>query len=74
LLKRFLSEAQAQRYVADVIETTPPTLDGRPRAKLLQPYYSPHLKDYPDESKEEADWWKSFLDHRPGIDHRFGVQ
>ena len=60
LLKRFLSEAQAQRYVADVIETTPPTLMASREAKLLQPYHSPHLKDYPEESKEEADGGKVF--------------
>jgi iron(III) transport system substrate-binding protein len=60
LLKRFLSEAQAQRYVVDVIETTPPTLMAGREAKLLEPYYSPHLKNYPEESKEEADGGKVF--------------
>lgn len=54
LLKRFLSEAQAQRHIVDVIETTPPTLMAGREAKLLASYYSPYLKHYPDESKEEA--------------------
>ncbi|MBI2228688.1 MAG: extracellular solute-binding protein [Deltaproteobacteria bacterium] len=60
LLKRFLSEAQAQRHIVDVIETTPPTLMASRDAKLLAPYISPHLKNYPDESKEEADAEKVF--------------
>jgi len=54
LLKRFLSEAQAQRHIVDVIETTPPTLMVGRDSKLLAPYISPHLKDYPDDSKEDV--------------------
>jgi len=54
LLKRFLAEAQAGRHLVDVIETTPPSLMAGRDAKLLAPYFSPHLKLYPDDSKEEA--------------------
>jgi iron(III) transport system substrate-binding protein len=60
LLKRFLSEAQAQRHIVDAIETTPPTLMAGREANLLAPYYSPHLKHYPDESKEDAEDGKVF--------------
>jgi len=58
LLKRFLSEAQAQRHIVDVIETTPPTLMASRDAKLLAPYISPYLKDYPGDSKEDVDGGK----------------
>jgi iron(III) transport system substrate-binding protein len=60
LLKRFLSEAKAQRHIVDTIETTPPALMAGREARLLAPYYSPHLKNYPDESKEDADGGKVF--------------
>jgi iron(III) transport system substrate-binding protein len=55
LLRRILSEAQSKRNLADVIETTPPTLMIMRDNKLLQPYYSPHLANFPADAKEEAD-------------------
>jgi iron(III) transport system substrate-binding protein len=55
LLRRILSEAQSRRNLADVIETTPPTLMMMRDNKLLQPYYSPHLGSFPSDAKEEAD-------------------
>jgi iron(III) transport system substrate-binding protein len=55
LLRRILSEAQTKRNLADVIETTPPTLMVMRDNKLLIPYFSPHLANYPADSKEEAD-------------------
>jgi iron(III) transport system substrate-binding protein len=54
LTRRILSEAQARKNLADLIETTPPTLMVMRDNKLLMPYYSPHLAAYPDDSKEEA--------------------
>jgi iron(III) transport system substrate-binding protein len=54
LTRRILSEAQARRGLADVVETTPPTLMVMRDNKLLLPYFSPHLESYPDDSKEEA--------------------
>lgn len=54
LLKRFMSEAQANRHIVDVIETTPPTLMASRDANLLTPYISPYLKNYPDDSKEDV--------------------
>lgn len=55
LLRRILSEAESKRNLADLVETTPPTLMVMRDSKLLLPYYSPHLSLYPEESKEEAD-------------------
>jgi iron(III) transport system substrate-binding protein len=55
LLRRIMSEAQSKRNLADVIETTPPTLMIMRDNKLLQPYYSPHLANFPADAKEEAD-------------------
>jgi iron(III) transport system substrate-binding protein len=55
LTRRLLSEAQARRNLADLIETTPATLMMMRENKLLQPYFSPHLANFPDDAKEEAD-------------------
>ena len=60
LLRRILSEAQSKRSLADVIETTPPTLMMMRDNKLLLPYFSPHLAAFPADSKEEADKDKVF--------------
>jgi iron(III) transport system substrate-binding protein len=54
LATRILSEAHARRYIADAIETTPGSLMLVRDNKLLLPYTSPHLADYPDGSKEKA--------------------
>ena len=55
LTSRLLSEAQARRNIADLVETTPATLMMMRDSKLLMPYFSPHLANFPDESREEAD-------------------
>jgi iron(III) transport system substrate-binding protein len=55
LTRRLLSEAQARRSIADLVETTPATLMMMRDSKLLVPYFSPHLANFPDDSKEEAD-------------------
>jgi iron(III) transport system substrate-binding protein len=49
-----LSEAQAKRYIVDAIETTPGSLMLVRDNKLLLPYTSPHLADYPEGSKDKA--------------------
>ena len=54
LASRILSEAQAKRYLVDVIETTPGSLMLVRDNKLLLPYTSPHLADYPEGSKDKA--------------------
>jgi iron(III) transport system substrate-binding protein len=55
LTRRLLSEAQAHRNIADLVETTPATLMMMRESKLLMPYFSPYLANFPDDSKEEAD-------------------
>jgi iron(III) transport system substrate-binding protein len=55
LSRRLLSEAQTKRSIADLVETTPATLMMMRDSKLLVPYFSPHLANFPDDSKEEAD-------------------
>lgn len=55
LTRRLLAEAQSRRNLADLVETTPPTLMFMRENKLLLPYFSPHHAAYPDDSKEEAD-------------------
>lgn len=54
LASRILSEAQAKRYIVDTIETTPGSLMLVRDNKLLLPYNSPHLGDYPEGSKDKA--------------------
>ena len=54
LASRILSESQAKRYIADAIETTPGSLMLVRDNKLLLPYASPHLSDYPEGSKDKA--------------------
>ncbi len=54
LVSRILSEGQSKRYIADVIETTPGSLMLVRDNKLLLPYNSPHLADYPEGSKDKA--------------------
>jgi iron(III) transport system substrate-binding protein len=55
LTRRILSEAQSRRHLADLYETTPPTLMVLRDNNLLMPYFSPYLASYPADSKEEAD-------------------
>jgi iron(III) transport system substrate-binding protein len=54
LISRITQEAQAKRYIVDTIETTFPILKVMQEYKLLAPYFSPHLAQYPDEVKESA--------------------
>ena len=54
LVSRILSESQARRHLADAIETTPGSLMLVRDNKLLLPYNSPHLKDFPEGSKDQA--------------------
>jgi iron(III) transport system substrate-binding protein len=54
IIQRVLQEAEAKRYLVDVIETTFPILKVMKDEKLLTPYFSPYLAQYPDEVKEKA--------------------
>ncbi len=55
LTRRLLTEAQSKRNFADLVETTPATLMMMRDSKLLMPYYSPHLANFPEDAKEEVD-------------------
>jgi iron(III) transport system substrate-binding protein len=55
IIQRVLQEAQAKRYLVDLVESTFPILKVMQGDKLLQPYFSPHLAQYPDEVKEKAE-------------------
>jgi len=52
---RLLNEAQAGRYVADALESTPGLLMLLRERGLLKPYTSPDLARFPDEAKTKAD-------------------
>jgi iron(III) transport system substrate-binding protein len=54
LISRITQEAQAKRYIVDIIETTFPILKVMQEYKLLAPYFSPHLASYSDDVKEKA--------------------
>ncbi|HEY7165826.1 MAG TPA: extracellular solute-binding protein [Candidatus Binatia bacterium] len=51
LLKRLTEEVTANRFLADVIETSPEYITILTREKILQEYLSPELKVYDDEAK-----------------------
>jgi iron(III) transport system substrate-binding protein len=54
IIQRVLQESQAKRFLVDSIETTFPVLKVMQEYKLLAPYFSPHLGQYPDEAKEKS--------------------
>jgi iron(III) transport system substrate-binding protein len=54
IISRVLQEAEAKRYLVDIIETTFPVLKVTQEYKLLAAYFSPLLAQYPDEVKELA--------------------
>jgi iron(III) transport system substrate-binding protein len=54
LATRILGESSARRFLADTIETTPGAIMLLRDNKLLLPYLSPHLADFPEGSKEKA--------------------
>jgi len=52
---RLLNEAQAGRFVADALESTPGLLMLLRERGILKPYVSPELARYPDEAKTKSD-------------------
>ncbi len=54
IMTKVTAEAQAKQIIADVIETTLPTLGFLRESKLLIPYFSAHLAKYPAHAKENA--------------------
>ena len=55
LVVRLEEEAKARRNIADTIETTEGSLIFLRLEKLLRPYDSPYLDNYPEDGKERAD-------------------
>jgi len=51
---RILAESQAQRYIADALETTIPLLKLLKENNMLVPYYFPTVGKYNDSIKEKA--------------------
>lgn len=51
---RIMAEAQAQRYIADTMETTIPLLKLLKDNNMLLPYYFPTQAKYPEHVKEKA--------------------
>jgi iron(III) transport system substrate-binding protein len=47
VLQRAITEGQAKRTIADVVETNGPEVEMMAREKLLSEFYSPHLADLP---------------------------
>jgi iron(III) transport system substrate-binding protein len=54
LTLRITEEAKARRYLADALETTEEPLTALREAKLLTPFNSPYLRNYPAEAKEKV--------------------
>jgi iron(III) transport system substrate-binding protein len=54
IMTRVSAEAQANQFLADVLETTMPPLSYLRENKLLLPYTSLHLGKYPADTKESA--------------------
>jgi iron(III) transport system substrate-binding protein len=54
LATKILGETQARRFIADAIETTPGALMLLRDNKVLLPYTSPHLGNYPEGAKDKA--------------------
>ncbi len=54
LMAKIMAEAQAKRYLVDVIEGTLPVLRAMRDMSLVMPYTSPHLAKYPANAKEKA--------------------
>lgn len=71
LANRVLAETQARRHLMDTIETTPPPLMPLRDAKMLMPYFSPYLVNYPEIAKEKADgelvWWSTDRESLIGV-------
>ncbi|HEY7166591.1 MAG TPA: extracellular solute-binding protein [Candidatus Binatia bacterium] len=54
LAVRMMEEAKARRGIADALETTTDTLRTLQEAKLLAPFNSPYLRNYPAGARENA--------------------
>lgn len=68
---RVLAETQSKRYLVDDVETTPGALMLLRDNKLLAPFASPHLAEYPEIAKEKAQgnlvYWASDRESYNGV-------
>ncbi len=68
---RVLAETQSKRYRVDDVETTPGALMLLRDNKLLAPFASPHLANYPEIAKEKAQgnlvYWASDRESYNGV-------
>lgn len=51
LLKRLSEEVASGRFLADVVETSPPYMQVMLREKMLQEHFSPEMAAYNDDAK-----------------------
>ena len=54
LISKFLAEAQAKRYLMDVVESSPPILMLMQALKMLQPFANPYVAKLIPDAREEA--------------------
>jgi iron(III) transport system substrate-binding protein len=54
LTNKALAEHRARRHIADTIEATPGALMTLRDEQFFAPYFSAHLKNYPDSAKEKT--------------------
>jgi iron(III) transport system substrate-binding protein len=59
VVQREISEGQAGRHVADVIETNGPEVEMMARERLLSEFYSPYLVDFPPSAIGPNHLWVS---------------
>jgi len=54
LAQRLVTEASANRHIADAVETTPGGMLTFREAQILLPYNSPYIAAFPEDAKERA--------------------
>jgi iron(III) transport system substrate-binding protein len=59
VVQRAVSEGQAGRHVADVMETNGPEVEMMARERLLSEFYSPYLADFPPSAMGPNRLWVS---------------
>ncbi|MGE5219740.1 MAG: ABC transporter substrate-binding protein [Chloroflexota bacterium] len=77
IMQRVVQEAQAKRFLVDCIETTFPVLKVMQEYKMLAPYFSPYLAQYPDDAKEKTEkgmvYWATDRDSYVGLAYNTNV-
>jgi iron(III) transport system substrate-binding protein len=57
VLQRAVTEARAGRFACDIIETNGPEMEAAYREQLLEPFFSPYLKDLPPAALPKHRHW-----------------